>query len=144
MKDECFLIFTNNTNKEVSIGLKGDAVNILYENIPLPVDREKMHKGTLYKMKGELYKFIGYECNKIPTNTLPQQYKRSRTVMRNSRGTRSFLKKSKKINTYLNKVSPKLVKSKSMSKKASPKVVGPQLRNYEKAAQFLKNNWAPK
>ena len=143
MKDECFLIFTNNTNKEVSIGLKGDSV-IFYENIPLQVDREKMHKGTLYKMKGELYKFIGYECNKIPTNTLPQKFKRSQTVMRNSRGTRSFLKKSKKKNTSLNKVSPKVVKSMSMSKKASPKVDGPPLTNYEKAAQFLKNNWVPK
>jgi hypothetical protein len=154
---DCFLKFTDSANKEVRIGLN-DYGTFIVSKDGYHYDREILPKGKHVYIDNEIHKFIGYECNKIATNVLPKEYRRSITVKRNRSSNKSkksnnsqsrIFNRSMSANSFRRYIYGNLPSPKpKYEKPTSPKVVKLKpkkvLTNYEKAAQFLKNNWAPK
>ena len=149
MNDVCFLIFTNDeTDKEISIGLNNDDTTIKNERGTLMYDREKILKGRKYIIRDEKYTFIGFECKKIPTNTLPNEYKRARTVMPSrpvhSRKQTPYRENSSPPKNYSLKKSPMKTKSynKSPIKPRTPnKNMTEKFNTIENAFKLFRQNW---
>ncbi len=117
MKDECLLIFANKT-KEMSIGLNNKGKYIFTDYGSLVRDRTTLEKGRIYKIDGVVYRFIGYECNKI-INTMQPVRKSVR-----------FLNTKSKANNA-NKTS----KSKKIRK-------GETFNSASNVLKFIKQNWS--
>ena len=151
MKDDCFLIFTKG-DKEISIGLN-DYGKFIVTKEGYHHDRTNITKGTNVYINKQKYKFIGYICNEILTNTIPDKYKRIRPVMQTIPSYNNLYPHNVRLSKVLSppkinslKKSPMKTKSynKSPIKPRTPPIkknMTEKFNTLENALNLLKKNW---